>query len=420
MRRLWTRALLVGAIGLAAGSTAGCAEERAPVNKVQANALAKSFFVGEKLDDSKDDPEFFMRTTLVDVGYGAAQDGLFTSTYAQPISRIKWQITEDLLIGRITYERIADSDGKGAGPASNDGVIAAIYPIVSHFDIRRDYNPATGEESNVVVENSSDRPWYQREYFRVNWGSNLATDAYDFDTLSLVGLYGGISYEPLQYYINDPQDPNAPHFDPDMGYFDVTNKAFAKPGLVDLSSFGWGIDTFPACYLDADVAGGQAPSGNCNPVELTLRQSFRRIEKSDYVPKNYDGFRFQAYGGFYEDRKGYARDYGMVDSKWSRFLSQYNIWNRSHYYSDPEGMNGAVRCYLPLKECEGGDCVGTPYGSDPNRDEDGDGTADECASVTDKTGFAGSQCDTYNQKCTLPYQAREQKPVVWYYTSGSN
>ena len=32
MRRLWTRALLLGAIGLAAGSSAGCAEERAPVN----------------------------------------------------------------------------------------------------------------------------------------------------------------------------------------------------------------------------------------------------------------------------------------------------------------------------------------------------------------------------------------------------
>lgn len=234
MRRLWTKALFVGAIGLAAGSSAGCAEERAPINRVQPNALAKSFFVGADLAGSKDDPEFYFQTTLVDVGYGAAQDGLFTSTYAQPLSRIKWQVTEDLLIARVTYERIDDSDGKGAGAASNDGIVAAVYPISSHFDIRRDYNSATGEESNVVVENSSDRPWNQREYFRVDWSKNMATDAYDFDTLSLVGLYGGITYEPLEYYVNDPKDPNAPHFDPDMGYFDVTNKAFAKPGLVDL------------------------------------------------------------------------------------------------------------------------------------------------------------------------------------------
>ena len=108
----------------------------------------------------------------------------------------------------------------------------------------------------------------------------MATDAYDFDTLSLVGLYGGITYEPLEYYVNDPKDPNAPHFDPDMGYFDVTNKAFAKPGLVDLSAFGWGVDTFPACYLDPDIAGGTAPAGSCNPVELTLRQSFRKIGRA--------------------------------------------------------------------------------------------------------------------------------------------
>ena len=413
MRNLWTRALLVGAIGLAAGSSAGCAEERAPINRVQPNALAKSFFVGADLAGSKDDPEFYFQTTLVDVGYGAAQDGLFTSTYAQPLSRIKWQVTEDLLIARITYERVADSDGKGAGPSSLDGVVAAAYPISSHFDIRRDYNAATGEESNVVVENASDRPWNQREYFRVDWSQNMATDAYDFDTLSLVGLYGGISYEPLAYYVNDPKDPNAPHFDPDMGYFDVTNKAFAKPGLVDLSAFGWGVDTFPACYLDADIAGGTAPAGSCNPVELTLRQSFRKVEKSDFEPKEWDGYRFQAFGGFYEDRYGYARDYGMVDQKWHRMLDHYNIWERSHYYSDPEGMTGEVRCYTP-------DTTG--YGQDPNRDvvkADGtpgaDGTADECQ----KAG-AGSRCDTFSQKCTLPYAKRTQKAVVWYYSEGSN
>ncbi|MFO0587043.1 MAG: hypothetical protein U0441_05885 [Polyangiaceae bacterium] len=380
---------------------------------MQPNALAKSFFVGADLAGSKDDPEFYFQTTLIDVGYGAAQDGLFTSTYAQPLSRIKWQITEDLLIARITYERVADSDGKGAGPASNDGVVAAAYPILSHFDIRRDYNPATGEESNVIVENTSDRPWNLREYIRVDWSKNMATDAYDFDTLSLVGLYGGVSYEPLSYYVNDPKDSNAPHFDPDMGYFDVTNKAFAKPGLVNLSSFGWGIDTFPSCYLDADIAGGTAPSGSCDPVELTLRQSFRKIEKTDFEPREYDGYRFQAYGGFYEDRYGYARDYGMVDQKWHRMLDHYNIWERSHFYSDPDAMTGEIKCYTPTT---------TPYGADPNRDvvkADGsagaDGTADEC-----QAAGPGSQCDTFTQKCTLPYVQRKQKPIVWYYTDGSN
>ena len=85
---------------------AACAEERPPIDRVQPYALQKAYFVGENLVDTSDDPEFWTQATLIDVGYGAGQDGLFTSTYAQPMSRIKWEITEDMLIGRIAYERI--------------------------------------------------------------------------------------------------------------------------------------------------------------------------------------------------------------------------------------------------------------------------------------------------------------------------
>ena len=92
-----------------------CAEERAPIDRVQPQALAKKFFIGEDFKSTADDPEFWHQGTLVDVGYGAAQSGLFTSTYAQPMSRMRWQITEDLLIGRLSYERIEMTDGKGAG-----------------------------------------------------------------------------------------------------------------------------------------------------------------------------------------------------------------------------------------------------------------------------------------------------------------
>ena len=44
----------------------------------------------------------------------------------------------------------------------------------------------------------------------------------------------------------------------------MTNKAFAKPGVVDLSHLGWGIDSFPACFLDADFFHGSGPAGTCN------------------------------------------------------------------------------------------------------------------------------------------------------------
>ncbi|OIP32440.1 MAG: hypothetical protein AUK47_20535 [Deltaproteobacteria bacterium CG2_30_63_29] len=381
----------------------GCAEERQPIDRVQPQALDKAFFVGKDLVGTQDDPEFWTQGTLIDVGYGASQDGLFTSTYAQPMSRIKWQITEDLLIGRIAYERIDNSDGKGLGGPVEDGVIAVAYRIESHFDISKAYNPVTGEQLNIVEENTADRPWYERQYFRVDWSRNLNTDGYDFDTLSLMGIYGGVSYESMAYDVTDPSDPDAPFFDQATGYFDVTNKAFAKPGLVDLSSLGWGMDSFPACFLDNDFMGGSAPTGSCSPVELTIRQSFRPVVDTDYEPVDWDGYRFQAYGAFTVERTGYARNYGMTDSQWKRFIARYNIWERSHYYANPETMEGAVACNTEAT---------TGYGEDPHRDTNGDGTEDECVSVG-----AGSRCDEFRHACTLPFAQRTPKPVAWYYTN---
>jgi hypothetical protein len=407
-------------LALLAALTAGCVEERDPINRVQPLALKKSQFVGELLQDPKDDPEFWTQASVVDVGFGAAQDGLFTSTYAQPMSRIRWQITEDLLIGRLAYERIPGTDGKGVGKSVNDGVIVCAFRIQSHFDIQRSYNPTTGEEMNVVEENGFDRPWFQREFFRVDWSRNLNTDSYDFDTLSMLGIYGGVQYESMAFDITDPEDPNAPFFTEDGSYFDITNKAFARPQMIDLSYLGWGIDQFPACYLDADFSGGGAPTASCNPVELTLRFSFRKVVDNDFEPANIDGNRFQAYGIFYGERSGYARNYGMTDDKNYRMANRYNIWQRSHYYADPDKMTGEVRCYVPKKDCADGSCVGTPFGSDPNRDDNKDGSVDECAKVDEKLGVKGSRCDIFKQKCTLPFQARQAKPVAWYYADGGS
>ncbi|MEQ9319572.1 MAG: hypothetical protein RIF41_10465, partial [Polyangiaceae bacterium] len=356
----WTRAVAVGVLGLAASGAIGCAEEREPINRVQNDALAKSFFLGQDLTDDADNPEFYANGTLLDIGYGAAQSGLFTAFYSNDLSIIRWQVTEDYLIGRLAYERVEGTDGKGAGQEINDGQVLYVFKIKSHFDIRRAYNPSTGEEMNVVEENTTDRLWHQREYMRVDWSTNEMTDAYDFDTGAVYGLFFGVEYQPLDYYVNDPNHPHAPHFEPGEGYFDITTKAYATPGMVDLSHFGWGIDAIPACFLDGDFAGGTAPAANCNPHEITIRHSFWKKPDNDYEPQDWDGYRFQAFGAFVKERHGFARDYGMSDDLWHRFISRYNIWQRSHYYADPENMEGAIECFTPQT---------TPVGAEPTRDD---------------------------------------------------
>jgi hypothetical protein len=250
----------------------GCAEERAPINRVQANALAKSFFVGDDIQLPDDDPEFYMRVTVVDAAAGAGNDGLFTSSDAQPTSRIRWEVTEDLLIARLTYELIDGTDGKGVR-RSPDGQIAAAYKIIKHFDIRRDYNASTGEELNVIVENESDRAWYERAYFRVDWSRNLVTTAYELDTLSQLGIYYGVRWEPISYYVSDTSHPDAPVFDITRGYFDVTNKAWATPETYEDEYWG----TTPVCWLV-----GSFPRVSCNPSEVTLRQAFIQVTDTDY------------------------------------------------------------------------------------------------------------------------------------------
>src|SRR5260221_2699062 len=161
----------------------GCASERAPINRVQPEALQKSFFVGASLTDDADDPQFYYRPTVADVDYGASQSGLFTASYAQTTARVRWEITEEKLIARLAYERIAGSTGNGIDETKT-GQIAAAFKIEKHFDVRRDYNPQTGENLNIIVENDTDRPWYEREFMRVDWSQNLITTAYDLDTLA--------------------------------------------------------------------------------------------------------------------------------------------------------------------------------------------------------------------------------------------
>ncbi|MBF5067192.1 hypothetical protein G6O45_28725, partial [Salmonella enterica subsp. enterica serovar Istanbul] len=76
------------------------------------------------------------------------------------------------------------------------------------------------------------------------------------------------------------------------------------------------------------VRGGTEPAGNCNPNELTIRHSFKKVVDTDSEPIDWDGHRFETNGAFTMSREGYARDYGLVDVKHTRHISRYNIWER--------------------------------------------------------------------------------------------
>ncbi len=408
------------------GVSMGCAEERAPINRVQAEALSKHFFVGANLSDPSDDPEFYMGNRIIDEPYGVSQ-GFWMVQSIGSLARIKWEIQEKVLIARLTYERIQNSDHHGT-QATDNGQVVAEFNISSHFDIVRDYNPQTGEQLNLVVENTTDRPWYEREYFRVDWSTNLVTDAYDFDMLAAGAAIDGLKYDPLSYYYEDPSDPNAPVFSDADGYLDVTTKVFATPQTV-ATPYG----NLPLCMLF-----GTSPAVTCNPAEVTVRLSFKKVVDDDFEPEDWIGTKMDAFGWFTVDRYGYDRNYGIVDQQWHRFATKYNIWQKSHVQGTQCAVDawrdaaGNVQNYkvdasgitvldpatgLPIPDPNGQPFTLSAVGQDVHRDADLDGTEDECEFRDSKHNVVnpGSRCDEFTRKCDIPLYDRTTKTTPLYF-----
>jgi hypothetical protein len=363
---------MTAALGLGLTLTSGaggCAKEVEPINQVQPDYIRKSDLVGT---DPKNPSEWFMRQTVVDVGR--------TNTIAFPglqddMKRVRWDIQENFLVARKSYELVSGSDGKGAVPSRNDGVIVAMFPIQGHFDIRRAYNPASGEEQNVIVENRTDRAWHDREFMRVDWSRNLVTDPeglFWFDQ-----MFGDVTWEPVAYFETDPKSPNAPVYDTGKGYFDITNKMIAKtPNL-------WGITWLPQCWILNFYTGSEVM--DCNDQEIAVRVSFMKSADRDYQPLETDSQKFAMFGTFNRDRWGFSRQYEILDQHWHRLAARHNLWEKSH---------DQRACMTSGDRAE----------------------ADKlCASV------AGSVCDPYAGEkglCTVPYTQRKVRTIPYYVSRG--
>lgn len=368
-------AALTLALASAIALVPGCGDPQPAVNRVQPNALEKAMFAGE----------WYMQQTVIDTPYSVG----FTFVGEQGgLERIRWEIQEDYLVARRSYQHIANSEPEGIGGAGDEtGAAIAMYRIQSHFDIRRQYNPTTGEELNVIEENSTDRPWYERRFMRVDWSTNLISET---DLFALHRVIDGVSAEPVAYYVQDPTDPNAPRFDRDendtVNYIDIVNQLFVRPETVHFD--GWG--DIPVCYLY------YTDHLDCTASQITIRNSFLRVEPTrdtQYQPMVYTGDRMERFGYFNTIRAGYDEQYGIVEGARFHFVNRHNLWQSSHRTN-------------------------------------ADGSLVACTLDSDCSSTSGSVCDLdlarahrtldanghLSGACTIPYVDREIRPVV-YYTS---
>ena len=230
---------------------AGCAQEVGDINRVQPDAIDKAAFSQDK--------EFYFRQMVVD---GDAQGSVIFQGLSSNLKRIRWVITERTLFACSTVPPVF---GKVYGEQSFKGNECygnvAAFPILAHFDVQRAYSTSTGEQSNLIIENYSDLPWYDRKYMRVDWSRNMVDGAGMWG--SYFGQFSSASFTPNQ----DPGyvDPFRTRIEPNAeggAYIETTTQYTYRPDII-------------ACY----EAFGDPFLETCEPGDIRVMNSFFEIRK---------------------------------------------------------------------------------------------------------------------------------------------
>jgi hypothetical protein len=337
-------ALLGASVAIAAGF-AGCGPRANDINQVQPGYVKKSIFL--------QDSEWYYKRTI-------AKSELLNTYVIEgmgdwALDRVRWRIEENLLIAYKPYEAIpGTSTEEYPGTTKYEGPALAVFPISEHFDIKRGYDPTTGNETNVIAENTTDRVWSQRDYMRVDWSTNMIEQDVFAD---YSGDWFPVHFVSTGDYWSDqdtkPTDEYASRFTND--YVEVNMHAFIGMDLWECASF---------------VGFSSAGFEGCGYGEAMVRHSFVRVKTpSDYIPHDYpdsvvlkqkDGTPcmsgstdpacqtvpdpntgeilrqpiYSRFGFFRVETPTYDRGYGATDA--GRLLRAYNfnIWQR---HTDDQG-----------------------------------------------------------------------------------
>lgn len=351
MRNLSLLAALVVALG------ASCTYRNEDVNRVVDPYWPKDYFTA--------DDEWYLRSTVVDAppehGWISIADGDWLM-----LEKIRWEITQGDLIGWRTYSITPGSENEQLPGAEElyRGQPVAIFAITDHFDIRREFDPTSGEQANVISENR-DRLWFDRAFMRVDWTNNKVPTFKFHLGISEPGYCGGpciaagggvVTYQAAQ----SPAEPKRWRFEPD--YFEVTTRHLVAPDI-------FGIIGYYGIAYSYDFAG----------AVIDVRHSFMKVPKSDYEPlpmpptvvlEDADGNEVRDEKGFavrvpINDRFGYFgslgrttfdANRGQVSSGQIFNASRFNLWKKNrHADGTPipldarEAKEGAITYYTNVE-----------------------------------------------------------------------
>jgi hypothetical protein len=232
---------------------------------------------------------------------------------------------------------VADGQGEGRDPNVYKGNPLYAFAIQDHVDVKRIYNPQTGEQTNVIEENNYDRPWYQRDFMRIDWSSN---DVESFLNPSVGAMDPFLMGDPIQAAGWVPANEGGEDAfrsevgeDGSISYMDFTSRLFVRPSPMACMSY----------LFDNAV-------GDCTDDEVKVRTSMLKADdrrEQDYIPEVYDDRRHGEFGYFRTERPTYNRQRGNTYTGLILLANRHDIWERSHA-SNGEVLGYAERDLRPI------------------------------------------------------------------------
>lgn len=292
-------ALTALAACLALGSlVTGCTEPVTNIDRTQGNLIRKADLEGE----------WYMLQTVT----GVPPTSAFTfEGETGKLERVRWEVRQNQLIAFRSYPLVPGAESVTAGvPFDGTENPLAAYPIIAHVDVQREYNAQTGEQSNVIGENTVDRLWHEREYVRVDWSQSSVTN---FDFIAPVTGQTSVAW----FVQEEEGGPDAFYREADddgaMDYFDVLGKMAVEPDLWGCiySWYGWAAE-------------------DCASAQIDIRTSFAKVGERDYEPYHYDDRMMSRYGYFRTERYVFDEQRGAVESNRIYQINRHNIWAQSH------------------------------------------------------------------------------------------
>ncbi|MFO0594099.1 MAG: zinc-dependent metalloprotease [Myxococcaceae bacterium] len=304
----------------------GCAQPEL-IDRTQPNYVKKSDLL---------DSVWYIQESVIDAP--KTPNGTAVIGYGGKMEKVRWEIQENLLVGYRSYEVVPGADPRVDRQKSKLGKVVfqdgrpykgnpvVAYRIQNHFDRQRQYNASTGEQSNILVEDSSDRPWYEREFMRVDWSSSVIQN-YDNCSGALGNACAGGANNNIRYITAQDQNPTdqALQFvkgsDGKVNYIDWTTQVIADPPSVYYEGYG----NLPYCLFN--------PTYDCESVDVRVRTSMLKVDEAvanDYEPLVYNDKLEVKFGFFRQEAYSYSKDYYYTYTGQQFFAMRHNIWDRAH------------------------------------------------------------------------------------------